>query len=108
MVSARGSLPMVPCAPSFLALSLSLPLSRSLCGRERERIIKLLWELRLKISINAIEIASTFATELNPILHGLSFRLVLQGGEVGWHKVPTVFFSETVKATTIKLGTLTN
>ena len=37
------------------------------------------------------------------------FRLVLQGGGGGGgHKVPAAFFSETVKATTIKLGTLTN
>ena len=33
------------------------------------------------------------------------FRLVLHGGG---HKVPAAFFSETVKATAIKLGTLTN
>ena len=33
------------------------------------------------------------------------FRLVLHGGG---HKVPAAFFSETVKATAIKPGTLTN
>ena len=33
------------------------------------------------------------------------FRLVLHGGG---HKVPAAFFSETVKTTAIKLGTLTN
>ena len=33
------------------------------------------------------------------------FRLVLHGGG---HKVPAAFFSATVKATAIKLGTLTN
>ena len=35
------------------------------------------------------------------------FRLVLYEGE-GGHKVPAVFFSETVKATINKLGTLAN
>ena len=35
------------------------------------------------------------------------FRLVLHGGG-GGHKVPAAFFSETVKATATKLGTLTN
>ena len=34
------------------------------------------------------------------------FRLVLHGGGGGGHKVPTAFFSETVKATAIKPGTL--
>ena len=47
----------------------------------------------------------------NPILHGLfqagSTRGGWGGGGVG-HKVSTAFFSETVKATTIKLGTVTN
>ena len=39
------------------------------------------------------------------------FRLVLHGrggGGRGGHKVPAAFFSETVKATAIKLGALTN
>ena len=36
------------------------------------------------------------------------FMLVLHGGGGGALKVPAAFFSETVKATTIKLGTLTN
>ena len=43
---------------------------------------------------------------LNPILHGLFQAGSTWGG--GGHKVPAAFFSETVKATTIKLGTLTN
>ena len=43
--------------------------------------------------------------KFNPILHGL-----LQAGSTrgGRHKVLAAFFSETVKATAIKLGTLTN
>ena len=36
------------------------------------------------------------------------FRLVLHGRGGGVHKVPAAFFSETVKANAIKLGTLTN
>ena len=48
---------------------------------------------------------------LNPLLHGLfqagSTRGGGGGGE-GGHKVPAAFFSETVKATTIKLDTLNN
>ena len=48
----------------------------------------------------------------NPILQGhFQARSTLEaGGGGGWrgHKVPAAFFSETVKATTIKLGTQTN
>ena len=49
--------------------------------------------------------------KLNPILHGLfqAGSTRVHGGMAGeGHKVPAAFFSETVKATTIKLGTLTN
>ena len=42
----------------------------------------------------------------NPILHGL-FQAGSARGGGGGHKVPAAFFSETVKATALKLGTLT-
>ena len=44
----------------------------------------------------------------NPILHGLFQFGSTQGGGEGRHKVLATFFSETVKITAIKLGTLTN
>ena len=44
---------------------------------------------------------------LNPILHGL-FQAGSKQGWGGWGVVSAAFFSETVTATTIKLGTLTN
>ena len=43
----------------------------------------------------------------NPILHGLYPAGPTRLGGGGGHKVPAAFFSETVKATAIKLGTLT-
>ena len=45
--------------------------------------------------------------KFNPILHGL-FQAGSTRDGGGGHKVPAAFFSETVKATAIKLGTLTN
>ena len=44
----------------------------------------------------------------NPILHGLFQAGSTRGDGGGGHKVSMAFFSETVKATTIKLGTVTN
>ena len=44
----------------------------------------------------------------NPILHGLFEAGSTWGGGGGDGKVQTAFFSEKVKATRIKLGTLTN
>ena len=50
-----------------------------------------------------------FLVFLNPTLHGLfEAGSTRGGGGGGRHKVPAAFFSETVKATAIKLGTLTN
>ena len=54
------------------------------------------------------------SNSFNPTLHGLSqacSTLFWGGGgrgKGGGHKVPAAFFSETVKATTIKLGRQTN
>ena len=45
--------------------------------------------------------------KLNHILHGL-FQVGSTRGMGGGHKVPAAFFSETVKATAIKVYTLAN
>ena len=49
-----------------------------------------------------LELKGLIILPFNPILHGL-FQV---GSTRGGYKVPTAFFSETVKATAIKLGTL--
>ena len=56
--------------------------------------------------IHGLILYTAYNLYFNPILHGLFQAGSTQGK--GGHKVPAAFFSETVKATAIKLGTLTN
>ena len=57
--------------------------------------------------LNSVTNRMKMFLNFNPILQGLFQAGSTQGGG-GVHKVPAAFFSETVKATAIKLGTLRN